>query len=784
MKPSVLALLLVNLLSPGGVLAAEAHAPPALTQRTWGQSEPTDQDDNNEAEEPGEGDNQDEPESDQEQGSKSEDSPKQPDEQGSEGQPSPVKQPTEDELYKLSPIPPLSVYEELVVTATGEERVLSDSPIPVLLLREQDLREHGANNLGEALRRAPGLALDVHNYGDQFGGSGLSLSGAEARHTLVLIDGRPVAGDSNGVVDISQIPAELVERVEIVEGPMSALYGSDAIGGVLNIITRSANAGSAIGGSSRYGSHHQQSHALSASHGNDLIGASLNLNYQYFDGLEDQNWLNWPGGDSGPYSRYLMPPAHQLGVQGNFALHAGRFRLKLSSLLNHHRRQGESAELYPEPVGTLQYSDPRQQTRWVSNAHFALQLSKTRFVDLDLGGTLFQSSSAHRQQQGPDFRQRQGRDGLFQLRLRAALDIESSLLLQGGLELYRQDLEVTSERYSGEDQAPETIIELPDKAVHRVEPYLHLDWFARPWLEVLAGFRTTIHETFGVQPIPSISLNFKPWRFTRLRISAGRGYRAPDLKELFYEFDHSHLGYLVLGNDELQAESSWGANLSLEQRRLGGVLTLRIGGFVNYFTELIELRLNPAASQAGLVVYRYDNLGRALTAGAQLFMLLDLPYLEASGSWRYLFSRDLERGGHLVSRPEHSGSLSLMGKIPQARLRLGAQLSGKSSYLSEVPNLEGTGLVSELETVDSPPIVMLGLLISWRPIAALEIHANLSNLLDQRRDPGDFDRLESPLGRTFTVGVRLRFDKAQGRNRPPPKENNDAETPGAEPLLH
>ena len=670
---------------------------------------------------------------------------------------------------KISDVPYLIVEEEIVVTATGAERVLADSPVPVLLIRSNDLREHGASDLGEALRRAPGLALDVSDFGDQFGGSGIALSGAEARHTLVLIDGRPVAGDSAGVVALGQIPADMIERVEIVEGPMSALYGSDAIGGVLNIITKGAGDGASVGGHSSYGSFHEQSHGVEGSAGNGEIGGRFNINYQYFDGAPDERWLNWPTGDSGPYARYLVPPSHQIGGQGSFDIRRGRFRLGLSALANHQQRLSESADLYPEPVGTLLYSDPRNQTRFVGNARVAFQLSKVRFVDMDIGGTLFRSTSAHEQQDGPDFRRRDAFDHLLQMRLRAALDIEKLLLLQGGVELYRQDLEVESERYAGAGLDPQVVTELPSRTVHRLEPYLHIDWFATPWLEVLGGFRGAVHQTFGFQAIPSLSLNFKPWRFTRIRLSGGRGYRAPDLKELYYEFDHSHLGYMVLGNEELEAESSWGANLSIEQRRLGGALTMRVGGFINYFEELIELRLDPSASEAGLVVYQYGNLGRALTAGGQVFMLLDLRYLEASGTYRYLFSRDLERGGELISRPKHSGSLSLVGKIPKIRLRFGASLSGKSNYLSEVPNLQGTGLVGEQETTLSDPVINLSAHINWKPIPALEIHANFSNLLDQKREPGDYDRLEAPLGRTVSVGVRMQFDKP----RPVVEDEND-----------
>src|SRR4029079_16729440 len=101
-----------------------------------------------------------------------------------------------------------------------------------------------------------------------------------------------------------------------------------------------------------------------------------------------------------------------------------------------------------------------------------------------------------------------------------------------------------------------------------------------------------------------------------VRVSGGRGFRAPSAKELGFAFDHSIYGYRVLGNVDLAPEKSWGVSGDVTFRPTSGV-TLRAGVFANWIDQLITLVLVPDSTRAGVDDYRYENVGKARTFGGQ-----------------------------------------------------------------------------------------------------------------------------------------------------------------------
>ncbi|WP_067708611.1 catecholate siderophore receptor CirA [Erwinia sp. ErVv1] len=128
--------------------------------------------------------------------------------------------------------------ETMVVTASSVEVNLKDAPASISVITAEDLQRRPVQNLSDVLRDVPGIQLN--NEGDNR--KGVSLRGLDSSYTLILIDGKRV-NSRNAVFrhndfDLNWIPADAIERIEVVRGPMSSLYGSDALGGVVNIITR------------------------------------------------------------------------------------------------------------------------------------------------------------------------------------------------------------------------------------------------------------------------------------------------------------------------------------------------------------------------------------------------------------------------------------------------------------------------------------------------------------------------------------------------------------------
>ncbi len=128
--------------------------------------------------------------------------------------------------------------ETLVVTAAATEQSVKDAPASISVITQQDLQRKPVQNLKDVLRDVPGVQLT--NEGDNR--KGVSIRGLDSSYTLILIDGKRV-NSRNAVFrhndfDLNWIPVDSIERIEVVRGPMSSLYGSDALGGVVNIITK------------------------------------------------------------------------------------------------------------------------------------------------------------------------------------------------------------------------------------------------------------------------------------------------------------------------------------------------------------------------------------------------------------------------------------------------------------------------------------------------------------------------------------------------------------------
>lgn len=171
--------------------------------------------------------------------------------------------------------------EPTVVSATTTERKLRDAPASVSLIDAEDLRRRPVRDLQEALRGSESLQFN----GVGMSRRGISVRGMSSEHTLVLVDGQRISTSSGAIAhsdfDLGWVPVESIERIEVVRGPMSSLYGSEALGGVVNVITRRATdtwTGSGLlDGGVREDGLGGQSHQLGAYLAGPLVPGKLGL---------------------------------------------------------------------------------------------------------------------------------------------------------------------------------------------------------------------------------------------------------------------------------------------------------------------------------------------------------------------------------------------------------------------------------------------------------------------------------------------------------------------------
>jgi len=175
----------------------------------------------------------------------------------------------------------IPLLDEIVVTATRIPQSLNRIASDVTVFRREDIEEAGQATLVELLRSMPGVEIN------QIGGAGavssLFLRGANSQHTLVLVDGVRMTSATLGSARLEHIPLELVERIELVRGPMSHLYGSDAIGGVIQIFTRKGGSATRLSGAAGLGGYGRKTADIA------LSGSGSNWRYALAAGRTDQD---------------------------------------------------------------------------------------------------------------------------------------------------------------------------------------------------------------------------------------------------------------------------------------------------------------------------------------------------------------------------------------------------------------------------------------------------------------------------------------------------------------
>ena len=505
----------------------------------------------------------------------------------------------------------------VVVTATRTAAALEDVPIPTTVVTAERAQADGVRSLDALLQTVPGLDLT-----SDFG-TGLQVQGLDPDYTLVLIDGEPVIGRTAGVLDLSRLSLAGVDRVEIVRGPSSSLYGSDALAGVVHLVTATPREPRARI-ETRGGSQGLAGLAAEAEGGALLagraVGARLSLDAARTSGYDlDPERVGRTGPDTDDATADLRLAA-ELGP---------RTRLRVGARASASDRALEYA--FEDATGGVSPIDQRSRRRTWSLApelrhlwggRFAARASAYTagfeaetdvFEPLDGGETA--QTYADRFAQTTTKAGVQG-DALWSAHHRTVL----------GAGAQRDALD--GERYGG---ARPTATQLHVFAQHEWEP-------SRRWA-LNASARLDRHSDAGTRLSPKAAVLARVSDRLRLRASVGSGFKAPDFRQLFLDFANGVGGYTLFGSARLaegvarlEAEGRLDA-IAGDPAALGTIrpetsvavnaevelapsdrLRLTLGGFRNAVRDLIDVQ--PVGTLAdGSPIYTYVNLARIRTEG-------------------------------------------------------------------------------------------------------------------------------------------------------------------------
>ncbi|HEY9429348.1 MAG TPA: TonB-dependent receptor [Gemmatimonadaceae bacterium] len=514
---------------------------------------------------------------------------------------------------RLTPVP-VSL-DAVVTTAARREQRLAEAVVTTEVISHSDIERSGASDVAGAILDHTGIQID----GGVPTGTGVQLQGFGEERVLVLLDGQPLEGRVNGNFDISRLPASMVERVEVVKGPQSTLFGSNAMGGVVNIITRSPMGAPSTGTLSlTAGSFGRRDANASIAGSEGRFGYSLDGGYRHQDltpGFADEDFTRserWNG-----RARLSFALSPELTLE--------------SSIL-----AIEDDQRYRTGPTNFQFSDNEQRgarvgATWSRGSHrLTPLLYYSRFEHLSRASetpTPLSDSGAR------DLQELTKLDLLYSGELRWTT-------IDAGLELKRERL--TADRLK----------DAKSRSLDAIEPYLQLTIGRGPFT-VVPGVRMSWNEEWGRTATPRLAALYRPLPSLAIRASVARGFRAPGFKELYLDYANPQAGYAVHGNPDLSPESSVNTMLGVEWA--GHNLYARATGFHNDFRNFIETFM--LDGQPG--VFSYGNIASGRTDGVELETGVTAGRARIEAGYAFLSTRDDATGQELLGRPRHSGRLSL-----------------------------------------------------------------------------------------------------------------------------
>lgn len=427
-----------------------------------------------------------------------------------------------DSIYKCVEM------EQVVVTGTRTPKLLANTPVLTKLITASDIAKADATNLRDLLQQVlPGVEFSyamnqqVHMNFSGFGGQSM----------LILVDGERLAGETMDDVDFSRLCMDNVDHIEIVKGAASALYGSNAAGGVINIITKNGIRPFALNLNARLGRHHEQRYGLSWQQGASRWSNLLTVNRNRSDNYDVHN------GDN-PVTRVVATiygdatwnfkeqlsyrPSEKLSLTGR----AGYFYRQLV-------RTSETPERYRDFSGGL-------RSIWKPDTHNSLDLSY-----------------AFDQYDKSDYQR------ITRLDIRDYSNVQNSLRLLYNHTFGSDDVLSLGADYM-HDYLFNTNLEDRTRRQDSFDAFAQYDWnVSRQW-EAVGALRYDYFSDGRISRLtPKVSVRYQPVRNLNFRASYGMGFRAPTLKEKYYNFDMAGI-WIVEGNPALKPEVSHNFNLSAD----------------------------------------------------------------------------------------------------------------------------------------------------------------------------------------------------------------------------
>ncbi|MBL7249231.1 TonB-dependent receptor [Alloalcanivorax marinus] len=641
--------------------------------------------------------------------------------------------------YRLRPLPTAEKGEhrlpEVSVTsasASGRAVDVTNAPASISVISREDLEGKSYRDITQALQDVPGVYVDDGPSG-KGGTEEISIRGMDSKYTLILVDGRPQgSGQSyyNGFGSGAEYgwlpPISAIERIEVIRGPMSSLYGSDALGGVINVITKATP--DQWGGSvtlertqqesHESGDYQQQRYYLSGPLIEDTLGFTVNgsryqrdedqieAGYRDYDRDNTIAKLTWTPVDNQSLSLEAGYSTQEtLGTAANSGSDSELYTVRRHQALNHDI-------LWHGDIDTKSWVQREELENQTQNALYERVTANTSTA-VPLGDHVLTLGGQYREQK-----------------------TENPTRAIGEPDLERWDMALF-----GEDQ-----------------------WFVTDDLALTAGLRWVDDENYGSEAVPRAYAvyNFTP-QFT-LKGGVSAGYRTPDLKQGDSNWVEGGGGRSVdggdIGNDDLKPEKSLTYELGALWEGYNGVQASVTVFHTDYDDKIEKPIICDRVSGPDTTclyqgydyekLYRYTNVDEARIRGAEVTFSFPVGYsVRVDSNYTFTDSEQLSgdnKGNPLNDQPRHRANLGVNWRANDA-----TRLWAKARFKGKAEQIAGRGGLTD----EYPSYTLVDTGLIYALTEQVEVYGSVQNVLDKEVDDENFGRVLD--GRRYSAGVTVNF---------------------------
>lgn len=649
-----------------------------------------------------------------------------------------------------------SIMDEIVVTGTGTEHYLKDAPVQTEVITAKALSQYAGRNVEDLLNAvSPSMSFNQNDMGSK-----MQMNGLGNDYILILLDGRRINGDVGGQNDMSLIDLHNIERVEIVKGASSSLYGSDAIAGVINFISKKNHSKLTVSNTSRIGSYGDVNQSNSIAVKDGRWNSITSVNFKHTDGWKNTN-QEWHRDQL-----YENSVTRTVNRSSNY-----KVAEKLSYQATEHLSLTADASFYQKwtvrPSGIPLW---RLNDLYYRDQNYALgakyMLTKKNYLTLDASFGEYNYYYDYTQREYTDDFDGQGSRIVYYPGDRVLQTSQRRLLteLKGVFYLTESNTLSAGLEYNGENLKAPFRLKNNKASAYTLSAYAQDEWNILKALNVTAGIRLVQHKEFGQTVTPKVALMYKLKDFN-FRATYSYGFKTPTIKELYYAYIATIMSKLkaYYGDENLKPQTSNYYALGVEYH--SRMLKTSVTGYYNDIRNMISLQPIATSPEDKLLeveeTMKYMNLTKARVYGLDFTFNLEInPGLSLGGGYSYVDSEsqdpDPESKTYLKYVPvnntsEHTATIQGIWGHDWKRYRLGVGVYGR--YQSERYYLQdGNGKAYNIWRLNTTHSLLKTK--KWK----FDLNAGVDNLFDYiDRTPFGYNRGTTTPGRTYYASLSIKF---------------------------